>query len=567
MSFERRMKKHIDSTLDSYTPNPYKKKRHFPLWAKIMIPIAATATVIAVAVPIINSGNNINGFINRLKGTYVDMNNVAAFCIWSAPEKGSAKPKLKSFAKIKDDFKFDPTLENEEVSSSQSINSDSWTEEEKDYYDWQLDYDWDPENASVLISMDEDGKVKEVVYERTNGRGQVRQDTLANAAAVFTSKTFTYVMYVDDSEWDFWKDVNYAQEIVSPSGFHCHHESMQTIVIHNETGKVFALKDLLKQVDQYSHGKNYTMQVVPTKDDFALVHPMYGDLIPQGYDVIYDEENGLSYKHIIPEESQLFETFNWHHTIADVKRDKYGQIFVLVNEGVDPKYRGRKDIVNYTNHVTYGNTLVFFQENEILCGTDERMYVFDDGILKVFGENFELTPIERDLTVSFEGINGAMIDGNHIENDTGIAYHLEDNHLYSMFGDVYQLDDDGKYTHLDKLNNVSFPTYADEGFLLNGAIVAFVEAKNGLDNPYYSSEGKVVQLYFGLENGQPSVKSRTIMENADTYTVMHQRMTMSYGYKEFLLTVENGEAQAEYVVDRSGHMAALVKPITEPLKL
>ena len=134
-----------------------------------------------------------------------------------------------------------------------------------------------------------------------------------------------------------------------------------------------------------------------------------------------------------------------------------------------------------------------------------------------------------------------------------------------MFGDVYQVDNDGRYTHLDKLTNVSFPKYTDEGFLLNGAIVAFVEAKNGLS--YYSTEGKVVQLYFGLEDGEPSVKSRTIMENADTYMVMHQRMTMSLGYKEFLLTIENGEAQAEYVVDRSGGRASLVKPITEPLRL
>ena len=396
MNFERRMKKHIDSTLESYTPNPYPRKRHLPLWAKITIPIAAVATAVAVAVPIINSTSGIGGFINRLRGTYVDMNNVAAFCIWSAPDKENARPKLKSFAKIKDNFKLNSAYEDDE-SSSPSINSDSWTEEQKERYEWELDYDWDPENASVLISMNDDGSVKEVVYERTNGRGQVRQDTLANAAAVFTSKNFTYVMYVDDAEWEFWKDVNYAQEIVCPNGFHCHHAEMQTIVIHNETGKVFALKDLMKQVDQYSHGKNYTMQVVPTKDDFALVHPMYGNLIPQCYDVVFDEEEGLNYKYIIPEEAGIIDSFNWHHTIADVKRDKYGQIFVLVNEGVGPEYRGQKKIVNYTNHVTHGNTLVFSQENEILCGTDERMYTFDDGILKVFGENFELTPIEKDL--------------------------------------------------------------------------------------------------------------------------------------------------------------------------
>lgn len=565
MNFERRMKKHIDSTLESYTPNPYPRKRHLPLWAKITIPIAAVATAVAVAVPIINSTSGIGGFINRLRGTYVDMDKVSAFCIWSAPDKENARPKLKSFAKIKDNFKLNSAYEDDE-SSSPSINSDSWTEEQKEQYEWELDYDWDPEKASVLISMSDDGSVKEVVYERTNGRGQVRQDTLANAAAVFTTKNFTYVMYVDDAEWEFWKDVNYAQEIVCPNGFHCHHEEMQTIVIHNQTGKVFALKDLMKQVDKYSCGKNYTMQVMPTKDDFALVDPMYGNLIPQCYDVIFDEEEGLNYRYIIPEEAGIIDSFNWHHTIADVRRDKYGQIFVLVNEGVDFNYRGEKEIVSYKNHEVIDNTLIFERENEILCGTDKRMYAFDDGVLKVFGENFELTPVEKDLTVSFEGINGAMIEGNHIENDTGIVYHLEDNYLYSIFGDVYKVSDDGFYTRQDSLKGVSLPKYADEGFLLNGAIVAFVEAKNGL-SPYYSTEGKVVQLYFGLEDGEPSVKSRTIMENATTYFVLHQRMSMDFGYKQYLLTVDNGEARAEYVVDRSGGRASLVKPITEPLRL
>ena len=148
----------------------------------------------------------------------------------------------------------------------------------------------DPNAASVLVSMDNEGKIKEVVYERTNGEGVVRQDTLGNCAAVFTSKSFTYVMYVSDGEWDFWKQGNYAQEMINPNGFHCHHNELQTIVIHNQTGKVFPLKDLIKQVDKYSNGKNYTMQAVPSKDDFISVKPMYGNLVPQLYDVIYDEE-------------------------------------------------------------------------------------------------------------------------------------------------------------------------------------------------------------------------------------------------------------------------------------
>ena len=135
-------------------------------------------------------------------------------------------------------------------------------------YDWESDYDWDPTKANVLISINEDGKVKEVVYERTNDRGQVRQDVLGNAAAVYVSNSFTYVMYVNDSEWDFWKRINFAQEMRTFNGFHCHHERMQTIVIHNETGKVFALNDLFSQVNENSGKKYHTMQVDPFREDF-----------------------------------------------------------------------------------------------------------------------------------------------------------------------------------------------------------------------------------------------------------------------------------------------------------
>ena len=560
MNFERRMKKHIDSTLDGYTPNPYPKKRHFPTWAKIMIPVAATAVAVAIIVPIATGGQNMERFVSLLSGTHVDMDNVSAFCIWSAPEGNNTKPKLKSFAKI---------IKNEETSSSSEYESSySWTEEEKEQYEWELDYDWDPQKANVLISMDDEGKVKEVVYERENNKGVVRQNTLGNAAAVFTSKSFTYVMYVSDSEWDFWKDVNYAQEIINPNGFHCHHEELQTVIIHNETGKVFVLKDLFPQVDKYSKGKNYTMQGVPTKDDFMFVHPMYGNLIPQYYDLIYD--NGeLHYDYILPDNSYLIDTFNWHHTFADVRRDKYGQRYVLINGGKGFDYRGDKDIVNLSKYEIYENTLVFFGDNQVLRGSDQRMYAFRNGVLKVFGENFKLAPVEKDLKVTFEGISGAMLDGNHVENDTGIVYHLEDNYLYSIFGDVYTVSDDGSYDKFTTLTG-SLPTFADEGYLLNNCIIAFVDAENLQNNQYYSTYGELVQITFGLEGGVPAFKAEHIID-ATSYRVYNDRLTLDQeepsGIKEYVLKFENGKPVPDYVVYRNSSGIKLVKPITEPLTL
>ena len=63
--------------------------------------------------------------------------------------------------------------------------------------DWDDDlYDWDSTRANVLTSIDENGKINEVVYERNNGRGQVRRSKLGNAAMVYVSVGFTYVMSV-----------------------------------------------------------------------------------------------------------------------------------------------------------------------------------------------------------------------------------------------------------------------------------------------------------------------------------------------------------------------------------
>lgn len=67
--------------------------------------------------------------------------------------------------------------------------------------------------------------------------------------------------------------------------------ALQTVVIHNETGKVFALNDLIPQVSDLSGELNHTMQVEPFKHDYLYVRPMYGNGIPQWYNVIYDEKS------------------------------------------------------------------------------------------------------------------------------------------------------------------------------------------------------------------------------------------------------------------------------------
>ena len=65
MNFEKRMKKHIDQTLDEIVPNPYPnpKKPRLNIWKKIAIPlatVAAAASVTAVILPNVLGGNKNN---------------------------------------------------------------------------------------------------------------------------------------------------------------------------------------------------------------------------------------------------------------------------------------------------------------------------------------------------------------------------------------------------------------------------------------------------------------------------------------------------------------------------
>ena len=246
--------------------------------------LAALASLLIV---LTNSGGLLNA-LSLLKGTYVDMDGIAAFGVWSAPDSSSDEAYISDVAYINSSVAYaaDEELPADSPEDGDGILSGEWSDEER--YDWESDYDWDPSKANVLISINEDGSVSEVVYERTNGRGRVRQDSLGNAVKVYVSKNFTYVMYVSDDDWGFWRDINFAQETVSPQSFTCHHEMQQTIVIHNATGKVFALNDIVSQVNEYSGAVNHTLAAYPYKNDVLCVSPMYGNYIDQWYNVYPD---------------------------------------------------------------------------------------------------------------------------------------------------------------------------------------------------------------------------------------------------------------------------------------
>ena len=582
MSIEKLMKKRIDKNLDQIVKTTYKtksedkivenvskKKRPFPLWAKITIPVTATALVATLAVPIlVKNLNNLEKMIAKLSGTYVDMEGVKAFGIGNMPEDGKGPLKLKTIHYLNNSSDEEPTgdIDSSDDNDNNDGSSYSWTSEEQEQYEWEQDYDWDPTKANVLITLDDDGKPTEVVYERTNDKGVVKQNKLGNAASMYVSKNFTYVMYVDDSEWSFWQEINYAQEIRSPSGFYCHHESMQTIIIHNETGKVFALKDIIPQVNYYSGAMNYTMQVDPTKDDFLHINPMYGNEMTQWYKLLYKEEEGLIYKFVLPEET----TFR---RVYEAREDKYNQTYLLVSEGsYDIGQAYSSDIVNLSVYQVYGDTLLFNGSNALLYGSDNRMYAVVNDRLKVFGEGFSLNNIEVNLEVNLEGMaNEFYSTFNDVECLNGICYHYGNGYLYSAFGEVWKVDENGLLHEKQNLEG-TFAEYAYDGFMINGEIIGFVE----YSQERYGHGGKVVQFEFNVVDEVPTIVKHEIIEATEINCYGHRIIIyqddagrMGRGYtKLFLLTVVDGTASARLVAyENNGGMIGVAGQITEPLLL
>lgn len=550
----------------------------------LLTTIAVFVASIAVSVPLGISIYNKNGLLNamaQLKNTFVDMDGIAAFGVWNAPDSSSKSRGISNVSYVKssspsaaDDFVTTGETGAADIPAEKNDVSDGdWSDDER--YDWESDYDWDPTKANVLIAINEDGTIKEVVYERTNGRGIVRQDVLGNAAMVYVSEGFTYVMYVNDSEWDFWQSINFAQEMVTPNGFHCHHESMQTVVIHNATGKVFALKDLIPQVNELSGAMNHTMQVHPFNDDFLSVQPMYGNRIPQWYTVIYDEQTEkIRYELMLPPDSDALKSYNYLYYVRAARRDKYGQQYLLEGYNNYEIPRITEGIVNLPSYTRYGNSLVFSTQNGMMLGTDKRMYVFDEGKIKVFGENFELQAIEPDIEVAFEGMANDFFDYGRSGNE-GIAYKLSGGYLYSMFGEVWKVDDDGTLHSRERLTG-SFPRFADDGYLIGGEIIAYVDTMLTEDGKA-SINGRMVKIDFECTDDTPQTIATHII-NAPELIVSHHRIvilqcerpySMHRGStKYFLLTVRNGSPYVDYFgYGYDGGINGLTRPITEPLIL
>lgn len=549
----------------------------------LIVAIALFVTAAAVAVPVgivVRGPGGMLGTLERLKDTYVDMTGIAAFGIWNAPDSVSESAHISDFSPVVTSSQVDADDGEESddpAEDEDEVITGDWSDEER--YDWESDYDWDPTKANVLVSFDDEGKIGEVVYERTNGRGQVRQDTLGNAVAVYVSDSFTYVMYISDEAMKFWSDMSYMTAALSPFAFACHHERAQTVVIHNETGKVFALNDLIPQVSELSGELNHTMQVEPFKHDYLYVRPMYGNLIPQWYNVIYDEKSEtLRYELILPADSEKVQSYTLGYNVTAVRRDKYGQQYLLEGcgyEGIayEPP-RVQAGIVELPEYEIYGNVLVLAETNGIMTGTDGRMYAFDDGKLKVFGEDFELRSVEPGTSVAFEGIC-ADFGGRHSMVGDGIVYMLEGEYLYSMFGEVWSVGSDGMLSAIGHLDG-TFPRYADDCYIIGDDIIAYVNTEL-TDDGRASVNGEIVRMTFGYVDGVHSAASEHLID-ATQISVFKGRMEILQcdggapyqGNTDYFLLMpdENGDVEPiRFAYGYGGQMLGVTRPIAEPVIL
>lgn len=537
-----------------------------------LITALAIFFAVAVCVPlgiILHNNRGLLGAMNKLNGTFVDMDGVAAFGVWNAPDSSSGSARISDVMYV--NAALNASGENGDDQSDGGVNED-WRDDEG--YDWESDFDWDPTKSNVLISIGEDGKIEEVVYERINGRGQVRQDVLGNAAAVYVSNGFTYVMYVDDEEWEYWKNGKFAQEMIGSTGLACLHEEAQTVVIHNETGKVFPIKDILPQVNELSGAINYTMYIDPYKDDMLHLRPLYGNLIPQWYNVIYDEQTEkIRYELVLPLE--LVKHYTYKYNARAVRRDKYGQQYILEGDSYSQfgEVRLTAGMVDLPKYRLYKNSLIFSTDNGLMSGTDGRMYAVDEGKLKVFGENFELAPVEPGIEVKFEGIADDFKNGTGFVHE-GICYSLKDGYLYSMFGEVWKVDDDGSLHSRERLKG-SFPKFADEGYLMGGEIIAFVDTEQTPDGRY-SINGRIAQLKFNSDHGSPTAEVKHIIRASEMNALKRRMiveqnegpMTENRGEtKYFQITVQDGKPCVDFFAYGNNGGMRLIKPVSEPLVL
>lgn len=391
------------------------------------------------------SGLDMLRTISLLRGTMVDMDDVAAFGVMGTGDSGAAT--VKNVASVR-------------KTAAENEWDDSW---DKDLYEWESDYDWDPDKADVLVKISDDGSIEEVVYERTNGRGVVRQDKLGYATKVYVGTEFTYVTYASSRMYDDWVLIQEHLLVHGQSSFSCCHELYQTVIIHHGTGKVFALQDLIPTMTQLIGVKQYTISMYPFDGVIGLAASMYSNsnfLEDIFFELRMDENQNLVYDNLMRDTN---------FKIRNVKRDIYGNLFIL-NDRFNEKV---------------GNKL-YYTHSALYYGTDKRVYPIDwvDNTIMVYNSNLETEQLLEPLPdMAFVELTSYLDESFYVSGEYAIMhpsyrfpenYVLRNGYLFSVLGTVCKIKTDGKFEKLPQKLQGDFPSEIRYGCILDGELVVYV---------------------------------------------------------------------------------------------
>ena len=328
---------------------------------KISKVLALIALCAFVVLPVVGCGINMGGGYNNdpyngngaqmramLKDSSVNMEGVAAIGIskvakssvsgvaFNAPEAG-AETKQVAVKRMADE-----NVENEEDSAD-----------------------------NKLVVMKDDGEIEEVVFEKEGE--EIKQEKIGYIYKTFVGKEFTYICYSSYPMSDYsYNDPDYMRR-----DYRCEW-NMQSFVIHNETGKVFALADLSDSPDGFS---------IDIFDGGVRVRDYRGGWNNGKTYKISFENDALKAEDIMP---------NKNIEVYSIRQDKFGTLFVEINADIDGS--------DSTSCVYYSQSEY---DNRLVLGSDGRMYnvVRDRNdhnkrIVKVYNENRECVAIEQGLNVS-----------------------------------------------------------------------------------------------------------------------------------------------------------------------
>lgn len=487
-----------------------------------------------------NGGFDMLRTLSLLRNTKVDMDGVAAFGVLQADSADVKKPVVRgmSISAAKETGRPGTRALAAQAAAGEEEEDgdggDGWEE-----WDWEKDYDWDPDKAQLLVKVSDDGEIEEVVYERTNGRGVVRQDKLGFVAGIYVGTEYTYIMYARDlPEWYLVQEIAYC----GLHGFGSHHADYQTVIVHHATGRVFALKDLIPIVSETVGAKQYTLWASPF-DGVLDVTILYNRRDENGNE-IWPPFPSLHYRLRMDENMNLvYEDITQDEQIRNVKRDKYGNFFMLTRS---------------TEKIT-GNMLFFTQKTPLYFGADRRVYSMEGDRLRVYNADFELedVPAACETTLAeiwplIDGHNSHMLPNGKSEpiassgGDPGEVFILKNGYLFSMYGSVSKLCEDGRLEYIKQLEG-RFPLTGEDGYIINGELIAMV-TKNSAD--------VIVHIDFsGFTEENPRAEIKEII-GADRifcnglYMIGQQGSEFTDDEKYFMVTVEDGKPVCEFYAYR-----------------